>query len=38
VVLADKVHNARAILADYRTVGDAVFDRFKASKAETLWY
>lgn len=37
VALADKVHNARAILADFRAVGDAVFQRFNAGKAETLW-
>lgn len=35
---ADKLHNARAILADLHTVGEAVFDRFTASKEETLWY
>jgi (p)ppGpp synthase/HD superfamily hydrolase len=35
---ADKLHNARSILADYRVVEDAVWDRFTASKAETLWY
>jgi (p)ppGpp synthase/HD superfamily hydrolase len=38
VSAADKLHNARAILADYRELGDAVFDRFKKSKYETLWY
>jgi (p)ppGpp synthase/HD superfamily hydrolase len=38
VSLADKVHNARAILFDYRAVGEAVFDRFRASRDETLWY
>ena len=35
---ADKLHNARAILADLHTVGVSVFDRFTASKEETLWY
>lgn len=35
---ADKLHNARAIVQDMDRVGDAVFDRFTASKAETLWY
>jgi len=35
---SDKLHNARAILADLHTVGEAVFDRFTASKEETLWY
>ena len=35
---SDKLHNARAILADLHTVGVSVFDRFTASKEETLWY
>lgn len=35
---SDKLHNARAIVEDLRAVGLAVFDRFTASKAETLWY
>lgn len=35
---SDKLHNARAILADLHTVGEFVFDRFTASKEETLWY
>jgi GTP pyrophosphokinase len=38
VSAADKLHNARAVLADYREHGDKVFDRFKKSKDETLWY
>jgi len=38
VSAADKLHNARSILADHRAMGDAVFDRFTASKADTLWY
>ncbi len=38
VSCADKLHNARAILADYRKLGDAVFDRFTGLKAGTLWY
>lgn len=38
VSAADKLHNARAILADLRVGGDAVFARFTAGKAETLWY
>jgi len=38
VSAADKVHNARTILTDHRQIGDEVFDRFKASKEETLWY
>lgn len=35
---ADKLHNARAIVEDLLRVGQAVFDRFTASKAQTLWY
>jgi len=35
---ADKLHNARSILADYRILGDGIFDRFTASRSETLWY
>jgi phage/plasmid-like protein (TIGR03299 family) len=38
VSAADKLHNARAILADYREYGDKVYKRFKKSKDETLWY
>jgi (p)ppGpp synthase/HD superfamily hydrolase len=38
VSLADKVHNARAILLDYIEYGDAVFTRFRARKNGTMWY
>jgi len=38
VSAADKLHNARAILHDYHTIGDAVWQRFNAGKAGTLWY
>ena len=39
VSCADKLHNARAILVDYETLGDEVWQRFRAnSKAEQLWY
>ena len=38
VSLADKVHNARAILFDYRAVGESVFDRFNADRDKTLGY
>ena len=40
VSAADKLYNARAILDDLLdpSVGAAVFDRFTASKADTLWY
>lgn len=35
---ADKLHNCGSILRDHGEIGDLVFDRFTASKAETLWY
>lgn len=38
VSAADKLHNARAILADYREIGEALWDRFNATRAQTLWY
>jgi GTP pyrophosphokinase len=38
VSLADKVHNLRSILADYRLVGDELWTRFKGGKEPTLWY
>ena len=38
VSCADKLYNARAILADYRALGDALFRRFTGGKAGTLWY
>ena len=38
VSAADKLHNARAIVADLRAIGDAVWKRFNASKDEILWY
>jgi hypothetical protein len=37
VSLADKLHNARAILFDLRS-GHDVFSRFSASREETHWY
>jgi GTP pyrophosphokinase len=38
VSAADKLHNARAILADYREFGEELWKIFNASKAEQLWY
>jgi hypothetical protein len=37
VTLADKVHNARSIVADLRA-GPGVFARFNAPPADQLWY
>jgi HD domain-containing protein len=38
VSLADKLHNARAILADLRELGPAMFQRFTAGRDNQLWY
>ncbi len=35
---SDKLHNARAILRDLNLIGVSVFDRFSASKEDTIWY
>jgi hypothetical protein len=36
--MADKLHNARSILRDYRKEGDLVWGRFKGGREGTLWY
>jgi (p)ppGpp synthase/HD superfamily hydrolase len=36
VSLADKLHNARAILLDFRTHGDALWGRFKAGEGASV--
>jgi (p)ppGpp synthase/HD superfamily hydrolase len=38
VSLADKVHNVRTIVLDYRELGDPLWDRFNAQRDEVLWY
>ncbi|OWY65413.1 phosphohydrolase [cyanobacterium TDX16] len=38
VSAADKLHNARSILKDYRALGETVWERFKGGKHGTLWY
>lgn len=38
VSAADKLHNARSILMDYRLVGDALWERFSADRDQVLWY
>jgi GTP pyrophosphokinase len=38
VSAADKLHNARAILADYRALGDDLWPRFNGGREGTLWY
>lgn len=38
VSAADKLHNARAVLRDYRIHGDDVWSRFQGGRDGTLWY
>jgi len=38
VSAADKLHNARAIVADLRREGGAAFEKFTGKEAGTLWY
>jgi (p)ppGpp synthase/HD superfamily hydrolase len=38
VSCADKLHNARSILRDYRALGERLWERFSASADENLWY
>ncbi len=40
VSAADKLHNARSVLADYRRLGDELWTRFNsdAGRAGSLWY
>lgn len=35
---ADKLHNARSILADYRRLGEGLWGRFTGGREGTLWY
>ena len=38
VANADKLYNARAILADYQVHGDELWQRFRGQREGTLWY
>ena len=38
VSAADKLHNARCILNDYRNVGEDIWQRFEGRREGTLWY
>jgi (p)ppGpp synthase/HD superfamily hydrolase len=38
VSAADKLHNARSVLADYRQHGEALWPRFTGNRDGTLWY
>jgi hypothetical protein len=37
-MLADKVYNARSILADHTRVGSGVWERFSVARERTMWY
>ena len=38
VSAADKVANVRSIVADFKSIGEEVFERFAGRKHGTLWY
>lgn len=38
VSACDKLHNARAILADFERLGETLFERFTGGREGTLWY
>lgn len=38
VAAADKLYNARCIVADYRAVGDALWSRFSGGRDGVRWY
>lgn len=38
VSTADKLANARTVLADYREIGEDLWSRFNGTRDETLWY
>lgn len=38
VSMADKLHNARSILRDFRREGNAVWERFGGKREGTLWF
>lgn len=38
VSACDKLHNARAILSDYRVLGEALWSRFTGGREGVLWY
>lgn len=38
VAAADKLHNVRSVLADYRMLGEALWSRFTGRREGTLWF
>ena len=38
VSLADKLHNARSLLAEWQQQGDVIWSQFNGSKEDTFWF
>lgn len=38
IACCDKLHNALSIVQDFQEVGELIWSRFSADKADTLWY
>lgn len=38
VSICDKIHNARSLGADQRVHGDSLWDRFHATREQSIWY
>lgn len=38
VLSADKLHNARSLVAAYRRIGESVWESFRGGREGTLWY
>ena len=38
VAVADKLHNARSVLSDYLSIGEALWGRFNSGRDQQLWY
>ena len=38
VSAADKLHNLRCILSDWKRIGDELWKRFNSGKEDQLWY
>jgi GTP pyrophosphokinase len=38
IAAADKLHNARSVLTDYRAIGEELWPRFTGGREGTLWF
>jgi (p)ppGpp synthase/HD superfamily hydrolase len=38
VSAADKLHNVRSVVTDYREAGESIWSRFRGGRGGTLWY